>query len=97
MKQQDIQKILLGIQSMSKNELNLVVNAVKQARRRTSVFSSVNFSVGQKVIFGKPRSSGRVVGIEKMNPVEAIISVFDSNCGRTTKRRVPYSLMKGVA
>ena len=99
MKQQDIQKILLGIQSMSKNELNLVVDAVNSARRRTSIFSSANFSVGQKVIFGKPRSSGlqRVGVIEKMNPVKAVISVFDSNCGRTTKWRVPYSLMKGVA
>ena len=99
MNEQDLNQILNGIRSMSKDELNLVVDAVNEARRRTSIFSSAKFSVGQKVIFGKPRNSGlqRVGVIEKMNPVKAVISVFDSNCGRTTKWRVPYSLMKGVA
>ena len=99
MKLQELLKITNAIKSMNNSELNTVVDAVKQARRRDSVFSSANFSVGQKVIFGKPRNSGlqRVGVIEKMNPVKAVISVFDTNCGRTTKWRVPYSLMKGVA
>lgn len=99
MKLQQLQQITNAIKSMNTKELNSIVDAVKQARRRSSVFSSANFSVGQKVIFGKPRNSGlqRVGVIEKMNPVKAVISVFDSNCGRTTKWRVPYTLMKGVA
>ena len=99
MKKQTLNQILNAIGSMNSSELNFIVDAVNEARRRTSIFSSAKFSVGQKVIFGKPRSSGlqRVGVIEKMNPVKAVISVFDSNCGRTTKWRVPYSLMKGVA
>jgi len=99
MKLQQLQQITNAIKSMNNSELNLIVDAVNQARRRSSVFSSAKFSVGQKVIFGKPRNSGlqRVGVIEKMNPVKAVISVFDPNCGRTTKWRVPYSLMKGVA
>ena len=99
MKLQELLKITNAIKSMNNSELNTVVDAVKQARRRDSVFSSAKFSIGQKVIFGKPRNSGlqRVGVIEKMNPVKAVISVFDTNCGRTTKWRVPYSLMKGVA
>ena len=99
MKKQTLNQILNAIGSMNNSELNFIVDAVNEARRRTSIFSSAKFSVGQKVIFGKPRNSGlqRVGVIEKMNPVKAVISVFDSNCGRTTKWRVPYSLMKGVA
>lgn len=97
MKLQDLQKITNAIASMSKDELNLIVDAVNSARRRTSILSSTQFSVGQKVIFGKPRGQKRSGVITKMNPSKALVDVYDSYCDRTSTWRVPYSLLKEVA
>ena len=91
MKLQDLLKITNAIKSMNTKELNLIVDAVKQARRRDSVFSSAKFSVGQKVQFGRPNGRQHVGIVEKMNPAKAVI-----NTGSQTWR-VPYTLMKGVA
>ena len=99
MKHQDLMQVVNAVKSMNNKEINLIIDAIKQNRKRSSVLSSTQFSVGQKVIFGKPRNGGlqKVGVIEKMNPAKAIISVYDNFAKRTTKWRVPYSLMKAVA
>ena len=98
MKYQDLMQVVNAVKSMNEKEISLIIDAIKQNRKRTSVLSSTEFSVGQKVIFGKPRNRLQKVGvIEKMNPAKAIVSVYDSFAKRTNKWRVPYSLMKGVA
>lgn len=99
MKYNDLMQVVNAVKSMSENEISLIIDAIKQNRKRTSVLSSTQFSVGQKVIFGKPRNGGlqKVGVIEKMNPAKAIISVYDNLTKRTNKWRVPYSLMKGIA
>jgi hypothetical protein len=98
MKLQDLLQITNAIKSMNNSELNAVVEAVNQAKRRQSVFSSANFSVGQKVIFGRTPSGLQRVGvIQKMNPAKAVVQVYDNSKKRVQDWRVPYSLMKGVA
>jgi hypothetical protein len=98
MKLQDLLQITNAIKSMNNSELNAVVEAVNQAKRRQSVFSSANFSVGQKVIFGRTPSGLQRVGvIQKMNPAKAVVQVYDNRKKRVQDWRVPYSLMKGVA
>jgi hypothetical protein len=98
MKLQDLLQITNAIKSMNNSELNAVVDAVNQAKRRQSVFSSANFSVGQKVIFGRTPSGLQRVGvIQKMNPAKAVVQVYDNRKKRVQDWRVPYSLMKGVA
>ena len=98
MKYQDLMQVVNAVKSMNSKEINLIIDAIKQNQKRSSVLSSTKFHVGQKVMFGKPRNGLKKVGvIEKMNPAKAIISVYDSMTKRTNKWRVPYSLMKGVA
>ena len=98
MKLQDLLQITNAIKSMNNSELNAVVEAVNQAKRRQSVFSSANFSVGQKVRFGRTPSGLQRVGvIQKMNPAKAVVQVYDNSKKRVQDWRVPYSLMKGVA
>ena len=98
MKYQELMQVVNAVKSMNENEISLIIDAIKQNRKRTSVLSSTQFSVGQKVMFGKPRNGLKKVGvIEKMNPTKAIISVYDNLAKRTNKWRVPYSLMKGIA
>ena len=87
----EMAKILNAIRSMHREELNLIVNAVNDARRSTSVQSSTKFSVGQRVQFGRPRGRQHIGIIDKMNPAKAVIKT-DSQTWR-----VPYSLMKEVA
>jgi UDP-glucose 6-dehydrogenase len=97
MKLNDLMQVVNAVKSMNEKEINLIIDAIKQNRKRTSVLSSTQFSVGQKVIFGKPRGQKRSGVIEKMNPTKALISVYDNFAKRTNKWRVPYSLMKAVA
>ena len=54
MKVSEMAQILNAIKSMRKEELNCVVNAVNEARKRVSVYASTNFTVGQQVEFGRP-------------------------------------------
>jgi hypothetical protein len=76
---------------MRKEELNCVVNAVNEARRRVSVYASTNFTVGQQVEFGRPNGRKHIGNIIKMNAVKAVIKTESQTW------RVPYSLMKAVA
>ena len=87
----EMAKILNAIRSMHKEELNLIVNAVNDARRRTSVLSSTKFSVGQQVEFGRPNGRKHIGNIMKMNPSKAVIKTESQTW------RVPYSLMRAVA
>ena len=91
MKVEDMMKVINAIKSMNNAELNLVVGAVNDARRRTSIIASSKFTVGQKVQFGRPNGRQRIGIVEKMNPQKALVNVNGSSW------RVPYSLMKGVA
>ena len=99
MKYQDLMQVVNAVKSMNNKEINLIIDAIKQNRKRSSVLSSTQFSVGQKVIFGKPRNGGlqKVGVIEKMNPAKAIIQVYDNSTKNLNNWRVPYSLMKAVA
>ena len=98
MKYQDLMQVVNAVKSMNSKEINLIIDAIKQNRKKTSVLSSTKFHVGQRVMFGKMNSGLQRVGvIQKMNPAKAIISVYDNMTKRTNKWRVPYSLMKGVA
>ena len=98
MKLNDLMQVVNAVKSMNEKEINLIIDAIKQNRKRTSVLSSTKFHVGQKVMFGRTNSGLKKVGvIEKMNPTKAIVSVYDSFAKRTNKWRVPYSLMKAVA
>ena len=98
MKYQDLMQVVNAVKSMNSKEINLIIDAIKQNQKRSSVLSSTKFHVGQKVMFGRTNSGLQRVGvIQKMNPAKAVISVYDSFCKRTTKWRVPYSLMKAVA
>ena len=49
MKVSEMAQILNAIKSMRKEELNCVVNAVNEARRRVSVYASTNFTVVNKL------------------------------------------------
>ena len=91
MKVEELMKVTNAIKGMNNSELNLIVNAVNEARRRSSILASTEFSVGQKVQFGRPRGRQHIGIIEKMNPQKALIAEGSK------KWRVPYSLMKGVA
>ena len=97
MKLNDLMQVVNAVKSMNEKEINLIIDAIKQNRKRTSVLSSTQFHLSQKVIFGKPRGQKRSGVIEKMNPTKALISVYDNFAKRTTKWRVPYSLVKAVA
>ena len=91
MKVSEMAQILNAIKSMHKEELNCVVNAVNEARRRVSVYASTNFTVGQQVEFGRPNGRKHIGNIIKMNDVKAVIKTESQTW------RVPYSLMKAVA
>ena len=98
MKYQDLMQVVNAVKSMNSKEINLIIDAIKQNRKKTSVLSSTKFHVGQRVMFGKMNSGLQRVGvIQKMNPAKAVVSVYDTLAKRTTKWRVPYSLMKAVA
>ena len=56
MKYNDLMQVVNAVKSMNENEISLIIDAIKQNRKRTSVLSSTQFSVGQKVMFGKPRN-----------------------------------------
>ena len=90
MKVSEMTQILNAIKSMRKEELNCVVNAVNEARRRVSVYASTNFTVGQQVEFGRPNGRKHIGNIIKMNAVKAVIKTESQTW------RVPYSLMRAV-
>ena len=98
MKYQDLMQVVNAVKSMNNKELNLIVDAVNQNRKRASVLSSTKFHVGQRVMFGKMNSGLQRVGvIQKMNPAKAVIQVYDNSTKKLNNWRVPYSLMKAVA
>ena len=98
MKYQDLMQVVNAVKSMNNKELNLIVDAVKQNRKRASVLSSTKFHVGQRVMFGKMNSGLQRVGvIQKMNPAKAVVQVYDNSTKNVNNWRVPYSLMKAVA
>ena len=98
MKYQDLMQVVNAVKSMNIKEINLIIDAIKQNRKKTSVLSSTKFHVGQKVMFGKMNSGLQRVGvIQKMNPAKAIIQVYDNSTKNLNNWRVPYSLMKAVA
>ena len=98
MKYQDLMQVVNAVKSMNNKELNLIVDAVNQNRKRASVLYSTKFHVGQKVMFGKMNSGLQRVGvIQKMNPAKAVVQVYDNSTKNVNNWRVPYSLMKAVA
>ena len=98
MKHQDLMQVVNAVKSMNNNEINLIIDAIKQNRKKTSVLSSTKFHVGQKVMFGKMNSGLQRVGvIQKMNPAKAVVQVYDNSTKNVNNWRVPYSLMKAVA
>ena len=98
MKYQDLMQVVNAVKSMNDKELNLIIDAIKQNRKRTSVLSSTKFHVGQRVMFGKMNSGLQRVGvIQKMNPAKAVVQVYDNSTKKLNNWRVPYSLMKAVA
>ena len=98
MKYNDLMQVVNAVKSMNENEISLIIDAIKQNRKRTSVLSSTQFSVGQKVMFGRTNSGLQRVGvIQKMNPAKAVIQVYDNSTKNLNNWRVPYSLMKAVA
>ena len=98
MKYQDLMQVVNAVKSMNNQEINLIIDAIKQNRKRTSVLSSTKFHVGQRVMFGKMNSGLQRVGvIQKMNPAKAVIQVYDNSTKKLNNWRVPYSLMKAVA
>ena len=98
MKYQDLMQVVNAVKSMNDKEINLIIDAIKQNRKKTSVLSSTKFHVGQKVMFGKMNSGLQRVGvIQKMNPAKAVIQVYDNSTKKLNNWRVPYSLMKAVA
>lgn len=98
MKYQDLMQVVNAVKSMNNKELNLIVDAVNQNRKRASVLSSTKFHVGQRVMFGKMNSGLQRVGvIQKMNPAKAVVQVYDNSTKNVNNWRVPYSLMKAVA
>ena len=89
MKYQDLIQVVNAVKSMNDKEINLIIDAIKQNRKKTSVLSSTKFHVGQKVMFGKPRNGLKKVGvIEKMNPTKAIISVYDNLAKRKANEKL---------
>ena len=98
MKYQDLMQVVNAVKSMNSKEINLIIDAIKQNQKRSSVLSSTKFHVGQKVMFGKMNSGLQRVGvIQKMNPAKAVIQVYDNSTKNVNNWRVPYSLMKAVA
>ena len=98
MKYQDLMQVVNAVKSMNNKEINLIIDAIKQNRKKTSVLSSTKFHVGQRVMFGKMNSGLQRVGvIQKMNPAKAVIQVYDNSTKKLNNWRVPYSLMKAVA
>ena len=98
MKLNDLMQIVNAVKSMNEKEINLIIDAIKQNRKRTSVLSSTKFHVGQRVMFGKMNSGLQRVGvIQKMNPAKAVIQVYANSTKKLNNWRVPYSLMKAVA
>tara|TARA_Y100001954_G_C15522652_1_gene460095 strand:+ start:161 stop:457 length:297 start_codon:yes stop_codon:yes gene_type:complete len=98
MKYQDLMQVVNAVKSMNDKEINLIIDAIKQNRKRTSVLSSTKFHVGQRVMFGKMNSGLQRVGvIQKMNPAKAVIQVYDNSTKKLNNWRVSYSLMKAVA
>tara|TARA_S200000501_G_scaffold10043_1_gene9045 strand:- start:3 stop:299 length:297 start_codon:yes stop_codon:yes gene_type:complete len=98
MKYQDLMQVVNAVKSMNNKELNLIVDAINQNRKKASVLSSTKFHVGQKVMFGRMNSGLQRVGvIQKMNPAKAVIQVYDNSTKNLNNWRVPYSLMKAVA
>ena len=98
MKYQDLMQVVNAVKSMNSKEINLIIDAIKQNRKKTSVLSSTKFHVGQRVMFGKMNSGLQRVGvIQKMNPAKAVIQVYDNSTENLNNWRVPYSLMKAVA
>ena len=98
MKYQDLMQVVNAVKSMNSKEINLIIDAIKQNRKKTSVLSSTKFHVGQRVMFGKMNSGLQRVGvIQKMNPAKAVIQVYDNSTKKLNNWRVPYSLMKAVA
>ena len=98
MKYQDLIQVVNDVKSMNDKEINLIIDAIKQNRKKTSVLSSTKFHVGQKVMFGKMNSGLQRVGvIQKMNPAKAVVQVYDNSTKNVNNWRVPYSLMKAVA
>ena len=98
MKYQDLMQVVNAVKSMNDKEINLIIDAIKQNRKRTSVLSSTKFHVGQRVMFGKMNSGLQILGfIQKMNPAKAVVQVYDNSTKNLNNWRVPYSLMKAVA
>ena len=98
MKLNDLMQVVNAVKSMNDKEINLIIDAIKQNRKRTSVLSSTKFHVGQRVMFGRTNSGLQRVGvIQKMNPAKAVVQVYDNSTKNLNNWRVPYSLMKAVA
>ena len=73
MKYQDLMQVVNAVKSMNDKEINLIIDAIKQNRKKTSVLSSTKFHVGQRVMFGKMNSGTTKRGvIQKMNPAKQL-------------------------
>jgi len=85
----DINKIQKDILQLDKDNLNLIISAVKTRQNTLQSELAIKFSVGMKVNFGKTRGKQYVGIVTKVNSKRAEVQMDTGGFAR-----VPYSLMR---
>jgi len=86
--------VLQGIQNLSNDEINTVVESIKQRRNQLAVQSAQSLNRGDRVSFTSQRSGAKMKGTVRKVNIKYVIVDID---GTEMAYRVPGSMLKKVA
>ena len=86
--------VLQGIQNLSNDEINTVVESIKQRRNQLAVQSAQSLNKGDRVSFTSQRSGTKMKGTVRKVNIKYVIVDID---GTEMAYRVPGSMLKKVA
>ena len=91
---ENLTKVLAGIQKLSNDEIDTVVEKIKQRRNQLAVQSAQSLNKGDKVSFTSNRSGTKMKGTVRKVNIKYVIVDIDGN---GMAYRVPGSMLKKVA
>lgn len=91
---ENLTKILAGIQKLNSDEIDTVVQKIKQRRNQLAVQSAQKLNIGDKVYFTSNRSGSTMKGTVKKVNIKYVIVDID---GTGMAYKVPGSMLKKAA
>tara|TARA_A100001011_G_scaffold196409_1_gene204723 strand:- start:65 stop:352 length:288 start_codon:yes stop_codon:yes gene_type:complete len=91
---ENLTKVLAGIQKLSNDEIDTVVQKIKQRRNQLAVQSAQSLNKGDRVSFTSHRSGAKMKGTVRKVNIKYVIVDID---GTEMAYKVPGSMLKKVA